>query len=708
MRSSDKKLFAFDNGRYVRRPSSIKSNPWNFQQNDKIGTISDGMDTSGMLRTNNISDKSVIRLKRPKNSFDWQFKKSKDAPVADPPTLSFSYDTFTNRSIKNNVYNDGIPKSGIVADLQLEQMRNDEFKNAVGQLMQDYNALPGIFAQLNNDIKSLPAGIFAAFRNNAGFRNNEATPDALSPLEINSGESTPSLRGSRELSVSDPIIDKTKSRRESFSSVVEEEKGGGYIDDKKSSITFDKSIDPKVKEIIINEQFDKLLKNRKEDIVNAIKEAQDFTDKIILEEQKEGRPIPPELLNIKDKIKMFNESKFEKNYKNKQKDPNKISETNKEALKALSALMLSGVYTGDTTQTNLSPLAIEAAPSPSVSPKTSTPPKASTPKASVSPKTSVSPKSKSKPVAPQAAVSPVKIIESNMEVEATQPLGSPTISIEYFDKIIDKLINNKSAIKKVDYEKISKITEKSIAEIKLILKEDNGNELLVKDLQLAKELIILEEENLENEEEDENKEEVSVRTISETVYNAWKRLKAIADTVKGNQLKNIRDSDTLLEIDALAKIVFPTTKEKPTLTYIKSLSIDEISNIYDKLINNQEDVNAEIDNLSGKNIKKFKQYTDKIKLTTDLATDAYNKISKLNLKGKGFTVEDTRNKWTNWAYYYVFAKTGQEPDSNMEKIINNNFNKAKESNTSNYKQTIKRGIDDKLGIKPEKKKAAAS
>ena len=697
MISSDKKLFAFDKGRYVRRPSSIKSNPWNFQQNDKIGTISDGKDTSGMLRTNNISDKSVIRLKRPKNSFDWQFKKSKDAPVADPPALSFSYDTFTNRSIKNNVYNDGIPKSGIVADLQLEQMRNDEFKNAVGQLMQDYNALPGIFAQLNNDIKALPAGIYAAFRNNAGFRNNAATPDALSPFEINSGGSTPSdvsLRGSRELSVSEPILDESKSRRESFSSVVEEEKGGGYIDDKKSPIIFDKSIDPKTKKFIIDEQFKKLLGNKKEDIVKAIKNAQEFSDKIILEEEKEGRPISPELFQIRDKIKMFNESKFDKNYKNIQKDQKNLSITNKEALGALTAMMLSGFYTGDETQTNLSLLANEAVPSPKASVST---------KASVSPKASA-PIAKSKSLSGSPTdVSSVKITESNMEEKSIQPpeisKAALEITVDDINVIITKLMDNISPSKK-DYLKLIQITNKSKDEIKSIRALSGGTETLVKDLELAKELIILEEPN-EIEEEDENKEEVTVRTISEEVYKAWNKLKEIADSAKNRKLKNIINSDTLLEIERLAKIAFPTTKENLKPSYIKTLSMDQISDIYDRLIKNREDVKVEIDYLSGENIKEFKQYTDKIKLTKELAEAAYIKIAKLNVKGGDFTIEDTRNKWINWAYYYVFAKTGLEPESDMEELINIKFNNA--IKTSNYRQTIERGIDAEL-----KKRAAAS
>ena len=290
-----------------------------------------------------------------------------------------------------------------------------------------------------------------------------------------------------------------------------------------------------------------------------------------------------------------------------------------------------------------------------------------------------------------------------MEEKSIQPpeisKAALEITVDDINVIITKLMDNISPSKK-DYLKLIQITNKSKDEIKSIRALSGGTETLVKDLELAKELIILEEPN-EIEEEDENKEEVTVRTISEEVYKAWNKLKEIADSAKNRKLKNIINSDTLLEIERLAKIAFPTTKENLKPSYIKTLSMDQISDIYDRLIKNREDVKVEIDYLSGENIKEFKQYTDKIKLTKELAEAAYIKIAKLNVKGGDFTIEDTRNKWINWAYYYVFAKTGLEPESDMEELINIKFNNA--IKTSNYRQTIERGIDAEL-----KKRAAAS
>lgn len=57
-----------------------------------------------------------------------------------------NFELATQRVQRLNVFPDGYPRSGVVADLNLEKMQNEEFKNAIGQLVQDFRNLPANIA----------------------------------------------------------------------------------------------------------------------------------------------------------------------------------------------------------------------------------------------------------------------------------------------------------------------------------------------------------------------------------------------------------------------------------------------------------------------------------------------------------------------------------------------------------------------------------
>lgn len=281
-----------------------------------------------------------------------------------------------------------------------------------------------------------------------------------------------------------PLSSYNPSRRDSVSSAIDEKGDPIAIDSEElanaitSSILFDKSVDPKIKKDLIEAKFDNLIKNRKDDIVKAIKDAQDFTDSIILEEEKQRRPIPTELLKISKKIKMFEESKFKKNYINIQTNPNKISKINKEALGALSALLISGFYTGDDTQTNLSAPATPTTPSltssNTVSPKASTPiAKAPSPKAPNPQKTLLS-------------ISPTSLSDSKEQSpKAPSPKALSPISTTSIDKLIAKIMGSKK-LNETDYTKLMIIIRKNKNDIIDTLEMQDGNVHIAKELQSFK------------------------------------------------------------------------------------------------------------------------------------------------------------------------------------------------------------------------------
>lgn len=273
------------------------------------------------------------------------------------------------------------------------------------------------------------------------------------PIQATLGKSvpysgTPFLYDSLDKSVMDPItnpiLDDSKSRIDSVSSTIDEK--GDLIDPEElanaitSSIIFDKSTDPSVKKALIEAQFNKIIGTRKQNILDQIENAKKFTQKLINQEEKEGRNIPPELQKISDKIKMFEESKFEKNYKKIQKDPKNISNTNKQALLAVSTLFA----------------------------------KAPSPKAPNPQKTLLS-------------ISPTSLSDSKEQSpKAPNPKALSPISITVIDKLIAKIMDNKIP-NEGDYIKLIQITGKNKIDIVETLEMQGGKEDIAKDLQSAKE-----------------------------------------------------------------------------------------------------------------------------------------------------------------------------------------------------------------------------
>jgi len=122
-----------DKGRFVQTPSVQNRNrPFNFRQphytpngtgsqNKKMMVITDGSRNEQMLRGTEIPFAPKDRRFEPRDpKFDgFVFKKPRSAPIA--PLTAMMTETATQRALRNNVYSDGFPRSGAMAEKKLDE-----------------------------------------------------------------------------------------------------------------------------------------------------------------------------------------------------------------------------------------------------------------------------------------------------------------------------------------------------------------------------------------------------------------------------------------------------------------------------------------------------------------------------------------------------------------------------------------------------------
>lgn len=217
------------------------------------------------------------------------------------------FQTATQRISSLNVYPDGTSRQGPSSIPQLEQMI---------ELMQN----PPIQSTLG---KTGPGGIrrldYAFFTD---LLDEEGNPIPVDP----------------------------ESRRSSVSSAADV----GFAEEKSVYIgpplvVFDdEKIDPGVKEALIEAQFKVLQEFKNEgDILFRINNSKEFLNSIIKKGIINGKSIPPELSTIYEKINIFNKNEFKEDFKYLKTEPEKMSQTNIEALWAMSTMSASGYFKGN-------------------------------------------------------------------------------------------------------------------------------------------------------------------------------------------------------------------------------------------------------------------------------------------------------------------------------------------------------------------------
>lgn len=158
---------------YYNPPTSANpQNEFNFVQDTSKGIIQDGENVNRlqMLRHSEGFDPDLApyhqsdkyRKFYPGN---WDYKKSRENEETFPHSSVKPLMTFygnTEKSMKNNVYTDGFPRNGVVADLNLEKMRNDQFSGAIGALLNDFKNLPANIAAALPAPVAMPAPAFGA------------------------------------------------------------------------------------------------------------------------------------------------------------------------------------------------------------------------------------------------------------------------------------------------------------------------------------------------------------------------------------------------------------------------------------------------------------------------------------------------------------------------------------------------------------------
>ena len=139
-----KKATVYDAGRYYNPPTLSSINKqWNFKQNPKellisAGARRDTMFTTGELpiSSNDHIGKNIRFPLRDLKSTDWIHI---PGPHPLPPRESFSYDTQTERHLRNNVFSDGFPRSNTFAEKKIDD--KDATDARIERLQNEYNIL---------------------------------------------------------------------------------------------------------------------------------------------------------------------------------------------------------------------------------------------------------------------------------------------------------------------------------------------------------------------------------------------------------------------------------------------------------------------------------------------------------------------------------------------------------------------------------------
>lgn len=131
-----KKTALFDKGAYYTAPAELPQKPgFNIHQDTSKGYIQDGINVSKaiMLKHHSTNDPSLVPKKNLRLYPErWQFVKE---DLNNKPDPSFGFNTQTEKYMKNQVYTDGVPRSGLLRDLNVEKAANADFKNQVEELI---------------------------------------------------------------------------------------------------------------------------------------------------------------------------------------------------------------------------------------------------------------------------------------------------------------------------------------------------------------------------------------------------------------------------------------------------------------------------------------------------------------------------------------------------------------------------------------------
>lgn len=148
---------------YFNPPSTINpSSKFNMSQDTSLGIIRDGqgVDRSQMLRFSEVFDPTLTpyhQTKQYKRFYPGalEFKRSAESKKAYPTAHvdpAFLVLGSTEKNMRDNVYSDGYPRNGFVADVSLEKTQNAEFRNSINALLQGFQSLPASIAAI------MPAG----------------------------------------------------------------------------------------------------------------------------------------------------------------------------------------------------------------------------------------------------------------------------------------------------------------------------------------------------------------------------------------------------------------------------------------------------------------------------------------------------------------------------------------------------------------------
>jgi hypothetical protein len=394
-----------------------------------------------------------------------------DLPPPEPKPF-ITIDTLTQRTIKEQVYSDGVPRQGVAMDLATETHRNADLGNAVTDLTSILRkGIPQQGALSVDDYKKLLAGQFQSPGVQSLIFDQEqqkiAAALALAGLPANVAAAiAPGFAGlpaNIAAGLAPGLAGLPANLAAAIASLIPAPIAGGGVPGAggpapaPAPVPFS-SLDAATKKALIETQFDKIIADNKLNIIKEINNAKLLTQKIIHDDYKgDMSKVPAELKNIQEKINKFDEVKFEKNVKGPIAKGAKLSATNKNALNALSALLISRL--GDPEKTGyLSPTST-ASSSPAGSPAGSRRGSAASSPTAGTPAAVSSPGSRRG----SAAVAAPAPASATPAVAVAAPASAATTGAEnkYDDAAIDALIkkvkNNKAA---KDFKKIAEIIAK--------------------------------------------------------------------------------------------------------------------------------------------------------------------------------------------------------------------------------------------------------
>lgn len=145
----DKDVFLYQKDRFVFKPSNDLNKQFgNFPIGPHVQPSFGNHPTETFLRAKNLpltaKQKKLRNFIKEPGLFELI-----PGDLPDPKPKEFiSIDTLTQRIIKDQVYSDGVPRSGMAMDFATEKSRNDSFNNELKSMGDSIRALPGLLAAL--------------------------------------------------------------------------------------------------------------------------------------------------------------------------------------------------------------------------------------------------------------------------------------------------------------------------------------------------------------------------------------------------------------------------------------------------------------------------------------------------------------------------------------------------------------------------------